>query len=651
VGIAALDPTHVGGDYGYDIPGQLLEYTIISQNPADGSAFPNANDPRGRSLIDFDVSYVDYAHLPYAMALGDGGATQFMGSAFGTPGPLPVSDFPRRLSEFIDKSGWSGFAAYAPLHWARPDDCAKPPAPDGGPANLLKTRFSCLIPQTAVVPSAAILIATAKDGGTSGFFKPETYGGYSTKCVARDGENAQCAVLLPNNVDCCPDPVNGMLGCCDIKNFQIDKVLSKWLANPQKPTDPNAGTIKFSNPTLDNLVARFDAWRDRALPDPCGRSGAGIEQAPVIDRNGFCTAYKKTIDFVWGEFVGKCAGMKKDALDRCVVSAIIGFDVASGYNPAACVACTANPETCPASCVVAQINNESVQAIQRGLPWTPAGPPATCGGCPSGDLAKCPAACVFPKVNSPEARIYHFDKFLHFWAPYDSVYNVNPYARFIHAQDGVAAPGAYSFSIDDFYGNFGGFASTLIIQAGGYSKLPNREPYDPYKQYTAGFGPGWNRVSVCGRLYKLPPNTPSNVGITPALSFWNDGTQLAECEVRAYPDAGDTYVAFQVKEVSLDVVDSYTGRTQKALGLAGVCAPRGGQTPPDPYCLKNSTAKGYLGSCSANLVAGSLNKDYVAVTDANCRSGLDPACGKPLVSLNIPPPTQTAPPNVLCPGS
>ena len=54
---------------------------------------------------------------------------------------------------------------------------------------------------------------------------------------------------------------------------------------------------------------------------------------------------------------------------------------------------------------------------------------------------------------------------------------------------GFAAPGAYSFSIDDFYGNFGGRGSSLIIEAGGFSTMPNQEPFDPFKHPTPTWGP------------------------------------------------------------------------------------------------------------------------------------------------------------------
>jgi len=638
IGIAAEDPSHVGADYGYDIPGQLLEYTIISQDPANGKAFENANDARGKPLIDFDVSYVDYAHLPFAMALGDGGATQFMGSTFGTPGPMPNSDFAKRLAKFGNDANWSEFSAYASLHWADASSCASP-APDGGPGDRRKTRFSCLVPRIDVMPSAAILIATARDGGGSSFFKAETYGGYSTLCVDPNGANAQCAVLLPNNVNCCPDPVNGMQGCCDIKNYQIDRTLGSWTANPHHPDDPNEGTWKYSNPTLDELVKRFDYWQ-RAEKDPCNDANSlAIQQAPVIDREGFCKAYKRTVDFIWTEFAAFCSEQSGPNLDRCTVQKIIGYDKKSGYDPTKCTKCVGHPDTCPSSCIAEQISNESVQALQRGLPWTASGPPEECGGCPSHQASTCPATCVFPKVLSDTAKLYHYDKFLHFWSPYSSVYNVNPYARFVHSPDGLASPGAYSFSIDDFYGNFGGIGSTLIIQAGGYSQMPNQEPFDPYKQYFANMGTGWDHASVCGRSYRLPASSPPNVGLSVPLSFWSNGNKLAQCEIRIYPTADESkYVTFVVKEVSFDAKDSYTGRTQTVQGLSGVYAPRGGPSIEDPYCARESTAKDLVGKglCFANLSAGSLNLAYVAVSDAACTNGNDAMCGRPLVYINTP---------------
>ena len=100
-------------DYVGDFPGQLLEYTIISQ--VNGAASPNGpNDPNGIPVIDFDVSYVDSAYLPVAMALGDG-MTAYMGSS------LPYDQFKQRLSTFLNdpRTDWSTFGVYAPRNWER----------------------------------------------------------------------------------------------------------------------------------------------------------------------------------------------------------------------------------------------------------------------------------------------------------------------------------------------------------------------------------------------------------------------------------------------------------------------------------------------------------------------------------------------------
>lgn len=42
--------------YPVDAAAQLFEHTMISQNPATGSAFPNPNNPNGIPLVDIDLS-------------------------------------------------------------------------------------------------------------------------------------------------------------------------------------------------------------------------------------------------------------------------------------------------------------------------------------------------------------------------------------------------------------------------------------------------------------------------------------------------------------------------------------------------------------------------------------------------------------------
>jgi hypothetical protein len=148
-----------------------------------------------------------------------------------------------------------------------------------------------------------------------------------------------------------------------------------------------------------------------------------------------------------------------------------------------------------------------------------------------------------PPVYSLDAVLWHRDKFLHFWAPYASPYNLNPFARFVHANDpvtaeGLDAPGAYSFSIDDFYGNYGGPGSTLIINVGGTSALINKAPYDPYTQYFVGVAPGWHSAQVCGRDISLP-DPASGLGTNVPFSFWAaDGSgRQPSCEIVLFADA------------------------------------------------------------------------------------------------------------------
>lgn len=638
-------------DYGHDAPGQLLEYTIISQDPATGSAFNNANDPSGTPLIDFDVSYVDDAYLPVAMALDDGGATQFMGST------LSPTVFNQRLTQFLTDGHWSRYAAYSELNWAESKDCI-----NGKPTDPNKTTFSCLTPRTDRVPSANILITDAQTGGVSAFFLPSWDGKTSKKCnTSKETDptvNLQCSTPPPNGADlgnndnpdqlCCPNENNVMLGCCDAEKFLIDNTYRKF------KTDVTPMAFRLSNDTLSNVVKRFAQWQG-AANDPCGNPGSeAITTAPAIQKESFCRAFKKTLDFVWKEFAPQCSG-RGDNNDRCIAAAIIGYDLEkSGYDPGLCKKCPSeNPADCPASCALEAQRNESVQALQRGLPWTPSGDPKQCGACPS--PTACPTSCILPVVISPDATLYHRDGFLHFWADYNSVYNLNPFARFVHNDvNGLAAPGAYSFSIDDFYGNFGGPGSSLIIEVGSKdirnsSVLPNKEPFDPFKQYHANVGTGWHHASVCGRRYSLPPATPPNVGLSAPLSFWNNGKPLSECEVRLFATADESkYIAFLLKELTFNVTDGYTGRTHSVQGLSGVYAVRFPNDSPvdNAYCKEKSTDQDLVaaGFCRANMSAGKLNLDYVGVSDAGCANQPDNAtCGKPLVNLNVPSRTQINP--------
>jgi hypothetical protein len=301
------------------------------------------------------------------------------------------------------------------------------------------------------------------------------------------------------------------------------------------------------------------------------------------------------------------------------------------------------------------------------VPYTGFGPAANCAQCPSLDPAKCPAdACVLPSTPAPDAKVWHYDKFLHFWAKYDSVYNLNPFTRFVHnVEEGLAAPGAYSFSIDDFYGNFGGPGTGMIIDVGGTTHLPNKNAYDPFTQYFAGWQ-FWDHGTICGRPVNFKNKT---LGYNYPISFWSNGQKAnpKECIVQLFTDPSEQdYVKYRLVEVGRDpddpndtsapyiVTDTYTGQQHSVLGLSGVFASRGDgkPTPNDAYCMQNSTpAVVAAGKCTGNLSAHGDRLNYVGVKidPATCPSGLDATCGKPLMNLNIPAWCGPGTPNA-CPG-
>src|SRR5207245_2351776 len=93
----------------------------------------------------------------------------------------------------------------------------------------------------------------------------------------------------PNNKECCPDPVNGILGCCDLSNYIVDKVKAKY--------DPVKRVRRYSSDVLKDLTRRFTKWVDPVFS--CERS---TPLSPVTDQLGFCKSFARTVRFVWQEF-------------------------------------------------------------------------------------------------------------------------------------------------------------------------------------------------------------------------------------------------------------------------------------------------------------------------------------------------------------
>jgi hypothetical protein len=282
-----------------------------------------------------------------------------------------------------------------------------------------------------------------------------------------------------------------------------------------------------TNPMASEILKRWKFWLDQ---NPC----ANLEQfnhwpdsTSAFDKQAFCEAFRNTVQYAWdlnSKHANSC-GEGADS-DMCILKHIIGYNSTTlgGKEP------------------------ESVQAIMRNVPY--------------GD--------------GKSVKRYHMDKWLLFWAPFDSQFNLNPYARLIHnAEDGVDAPGAYSFSIDDKYGNYREKSSGFIVNLGGDSKLLNKEPYDPYQQYFVAWGPGWSKAKVCGREVQI-----NELAGNSRVSMWENGQKKDYCDITMH--AGDAhFLKLRVIKKEALVTDPYTGKEgHKVYHLENISS---------DFCRKNSS--------------------------------------------------------------
>lgn len=324
-------------------------------------------------------------------------------------------------------------------------------------------------------------------------------------------------------------------------------------------------------------------------------------------------------------------------------------------------------------CANEKLLNEAVQALFRNTPWTAVEGFAKCGVCPNvprTETACTPdlfATCVWADSTKflvgGDARLYHTNKFLHYWAPYTSPYNLNPYARVVHCgppsddpkpicddANGLEAPGTYSFSIDDFYGNYGSPGSNLLVDIGGIKNLKNPNPFDPFNNNNVSIGAGWHHARICvdsvtgagGRRFDLPQaNGKGRPKSTPFSLYDSTGQKHDPCIVAVFEDAQETsFVKYQITEVSYNVFDTLTGKLQPVKGLGGAPASRGQPTQDDAYCTAN--ARGAAADLSRDLCKGHVspvgrgNRDGYSNVVENCPDPLTNACGRPQTDLVIP---------------
>lgn len=362
------------------------------------------------------------------------------------------------------------------------------------------------------------------------------------------------------------------------------------VVNPDEKTVDQIGT----NPTMDELIDRWMVWvnapsssnSNSKQEDPCEVTGdisdKFLSTPPVIDKQGFCRQFKATVQKVWNEYLANigcpispsnphCACPKREKDPACIIQNILGYTYGpdSGWLP------------------------ESVQAILRGVPYNETG------------------------------NLYQYDKWILFWAPYDgndNPYSLNPFSHFIHSPDGINAV-AYSFSIDDKYGNFRDEGKGFIINVGGDTQLVNKEPFDPYQQYKVNWGPGWDHAEVCGRkvaINQLPGNA--------RIFFPKQNDQDNYCDIKIFPTASeDSFLAMRLKLITQSVKDNYTGLSHNVDSL---------QFVPD-FCAKNSSAD-LAKTCDHINLSAIITKSPNKPSDIEYVS-VDPD-KRPLIYLNLPPP-------------
>jgi hypothetical protein len=194
-----------------------------------------------------------------------------------------------------------------------------------------------------------------------------------------------------------------MIGCCDQQNFFIDALQASYVRA--------TGQFQYTSAALEDLTRR---WVQ--LVQGTVNCETQTPPSPVVadDRQAFCKAFQRSAQFVWQEFTAQDASGTKegaavvrneDAFNKCMTSTILGYkiDTAKAKDIAEkCKPCQASHGTnCAPECTVDRILNENVQALLRGVPWTPLGAPSTCAASPSSDPSVCsPTQCIW---LAPEA--------------------------------------------------------------------------------------------------------------------------------------------------------------------------------------------------------------------------------------------------------
>lgn len=410
----------------------------LAEYTFDSDNADSQNDPdSGIPMADIDVSSVDDLYLPVAASVSNHGATGYMGSAMKLTDPnKTTTGFKSRVSAFVNTV--SNPTANT-LQWPIFGAFAS--------ANWTTNAFYTLMPAELGSPNG--------DG-----IQSHIPGGYNT---------------LVNTLSR-PIPPSPLYGD-HTTSYLISGMGSDLTQDP-----PN-------NPIVQQYVDRFmlwvnlnHDWINNEPGDPCGSVNiasliwpqAFTNKTSSAEKLNFCQKFRDNAQYLWDYFYKDYGANSSKYLKDCGLSKLDPNIIASDPNIRnACI--YQHIVGYNSDVMVGQLPGR-VQALMRSVAYDPR-----------------------DGLNQAIHQ-YQFDPFLTFSAPYNSQFSVNPYTRLIHSPtDGVGAV-AYSFSIDDKYGNFRDASNGFVVDAGGVTALINQRPYDPYQQYRIAWG--FNRDQFI--LAKLP---------------------------------------------------------------------------------------------------------------------------------------------------
>ena len=227
---------------------------------------------------------------------------------------------------------------------------------------------------------------------------------------------------------------------------QVDPYIQRWMWW--------VGQLNLNDPNLPNeqLTCLADVMNQLNNTSQANSSSNWPDGIQSLNKQNFCNQFLTTVKDVWLHFLTD----PNDGFNNNTVS----FYEDCGLS-------NSNPnEIQKNACIIQHIVGYNSQVLGGKLP---------------GRVQALLRGVAYDPTDGDQQ--YQFDPFLTFAVPYTSQFNLNPFTRLIHSKtDGIGAT-AYSFSIDDKYGNFRDASSGFIIDAGGTTALENQQPYDPYQQY------------------------------------------------------------------------------------------------------------------------------------------------------------------------